>query len=858
MPRAISKHYNNRYQWSIHNDNVFLRTTFWPRVKEGIVNVAKDLKITISEQDMAWLEEFNGQYCKFMPKDSRYYNDVITCIKNRGRDEEAVIEELRTFGCIVGKSPRYSLSNNPGNTDFNYETQLRLLWNFLSMVGSKLAYSSMLILLIEKTTPPPPAVDAGLLTAFINHRWLEYGTPLNVNGSPIMDVNNCQITCEESLSCPNAFTNFWAALSNLHMLRGNEGNYTNQCPLCNHNYTTMTRRRYQKCNESCIYHPFPTGMVTRNLILSKLRKDISNSSKAKSHKRNQRDALLPQDMLNIHKNIERNNFILEELRNYLMILLSLDSGLRYTGHQRKTISNFNDHSHLWKITDHRIIHLAHSVIEKKDDRTYTYKLHFKEVPKLCALRHLLVYVHCSSKMENQQELFPTKVRPYKCSKGKDQTSRQSHAPLSYKDLYNWLKEKINESCEHATDFRSGTHVLRRTFYQFSAISIAVHKQEEEITERMLQQHARHRCAKSANLYMGDARLVARTIAEDPEMLSKNPVPKFREILLVEEGRNLNRLHQLSQQSSNIKTISQAAKFFVNNMLCVLESSKYYTNISYLLKKSYNIDFTSNESSNPVQDFLHHIRNTIPRNQQREMEQKFTSAITYITQLSEAHNTTPSKSTTALLHTTRGIINPNQKCMGGIEISNKEDKCEKESGRDNFLTKDSTAIEISMNKKAAMLVPYINGTLYPNMRIPTFRCLEQLTPVESQKLRRVTVNNNEVHYKVAPAITRLINQLIRQDERYTAAALVSCVIIEISNINRNSTDPQNITERYSIGKKRCTKLRHLTTSVYDRYILCLKNCYSYDIHKMTNNYKQLHFQKIKNGYKFAGCNSCYET
>ena len=124
-------------------------------MKDGIVNVAKDLKITISEQDMTWLEEFNGQYCKFMPKDYRYYHDVITCIKNRGRDEDDIISEIHTFGCIVDKSPRYSLSNNPGNTNFNDETQLCLLWNFLSMVGSKLAYSSMLILLIEKNNASP-------------------------------------------------------------------------------------------------------------------------------------------------------------------------------------------------------------------------------------------------------------------------------------------------------------------------------------------------------------------------------------------------------------------------------------------------------------------------------------------------------------------------------------------------------------------------------------------------------------------------------------------------------------------------------------------------------------------------------
>ena len=54
----------------------------------------------------------------------------------------------------------------------------------------------------------------------------------------------------------------------------------------------------------------------------------------------------------------------------------------------------------------------------------------------------------------------------------------------------------------------------------------------------------------------------------------------------------------------------------------------------------------------------------------------------------------------------------------------------------------------MNKKATMLVPYINTTLYPNMRTPTFHCLDKLTSDESQKLRRVVVNKDEAHYKVA--------------------------------------------------------------------------------------------------------------
>jgi len=439
MPRAKSKHGIDNYKWSTHNNNPYLRTLFWPKVKKGITQAAKDLKIKISDRDIKWLDEFNGQYCKFVPKDCRTYTDHISNKQNRLIPEQLVISEMRKMGCIVGNSPRYSLSNKPGNTDFNYETQLRTLWNFLAMVGSKIAYSSMLILLIEKTIPPPPAVDSSILAACINHKWSKFDTPLTVNGNPIHDLNNNPMRCKESLSSPEAFNNFWAALSNLHMLRGNEGNYLNQCSECNKNYTKHSRKRYKKCNVSCILHPYPTGLVTRNVLLSKLRKDISSSTKAKSHVKIQRDALFPQDILKIHENIEKNNFILEDLRNYVMILLSLDAGLRYDGCQNKTVSNFNNHAKLWKIKDDRIIHLAHSVIEKKDSKAYTYKLHFKEIPKLCALRHLLVYVHCAKLGNNDSQFFPTNIQS---SDGNDKSfdAEEMYTPLNYKDLYDWLKK----------------------------------------------------------------------------------------------------------------------------------------------------------------------------------------------------------------------------------------------------------------------------------------------------------------------------------------------------------------------------------------------------------------------------------
>jgi len=121
-------------------------------------------------------------------------------------------------------------------------------------------------------------------------------------------------------------------------------------------------------------------------------------------------------------------------------------------------------------------------------------------------------------------------------------------------------------------------------------------------------------------------------------------------LLVEEGRHLNRLHQLSDHSVNITTIKEAAKFFVEKMLCIPKSSKKYRDIPYLLKQSYSFDFFTDEQSNPINDCFNHIRNKIPSNQQDELEQKVKNAIQYAVISTTAHSMAPSQSTSQLVNT----------------------------------------------------------------------------------------------------------------------------------------------------------------------------------------------------------------
>ena len=112
-----------------------------------------------------------------------------------------------------------------------------------------------------------------------------------------------------------------------------------------------------------------------------------------------------------------------------------------------------------------------------------------------------------------------------------------------------------------------------------------------------------------------------------------------------------------------------------------------------------------------------------------------------------------------------------------------------------------------------------------------------------------------HYRVVTPITRYINKMIWNNNIYTAAKTIFCVILKISNIYQEVQSDANFMERYQSGKKHCTKSRHLTSSIYDPFIACLADCHSNNINPMIEEPKNLCFKKIKNGYKYLGCNKC---
>ena len=61
-------------------------------------------------------------------------------------------------------------------------------------------------------------------------------------------------------------------------------------------------------------------------------------------------------------------------------------------------SYFSKTSILWWVTENNINQIAHIVKEKTDGKEFIYQITFQspDIPKLCVLRHLLIFTHCSN------------------------------------------------------------------------------------------------------------------------------------------------------------------------------------------------------------------------------------------------------------------------------------------------------------------------------------------------------------------------------------------------------------------------------------------------------------------------------
>jgi hypothetical protein len=518
---------------------------------------------------------------------------------------KSIIMEKRH--AILGEqSPRFSSSTKKNSYRDNMEIFLKQFWNFLAMKGD---YLSMLILLPH---PPQhcPSVDHNSVKAFVLHtfqfpnRPLYYSWDSTDEADRVKDRNNVPIVTQGGKECPTSFFNFFAALNHLHSSYAKMQNsmYCQQCPACLNIYIDA-KDTYRNsgnmaplpaaaspCPDHCGQGPnrfIPYG----NPMLTAKQKQVVAYVKKTCAERNvipkSAAPFLPCDMLKLHSYMFSQNFALEYLAQYTCILGAIHSAGRFDEYSDIQCEHFNCLHHLFEIRNNKVVSIAQNVLGKTDNKWYPYRIAFADsCPKLCYLRHLLIYVHCLNLSSDDQCYLYPNPNAFHNLDVSTPTTFLSNVP--YKLVVKWMNDMTGNPKDHIKP-----HSTRPTFYLWWTLAGG--------SASLAQRNARHQDYLTSQKYMQDAYIQRDLILKDPYLRSSNPVPPAYDRLMSNAGNSIRRLNQMSMGSrSDIKTLVDAASLYVNHTLLVSPNSEHYRNASYLLQKSYQ---TSSVQKSPYDELL---------------------------------------------------------------------------------------------------------------------------------------------------------------------------------------------------------------------------------------------------------------
>jgi hypothetical protein len=97
------------------------------------------------------------------------------------------------------------------------------------------------------------------------------------------------------------------------------------------------------------------------------------------------------------------------------------------------------------------------------------------------------------------------------------------------------------------------------------------------------QHARHNDKRTASLYFEDAKTFQTEILKEPECVLKISTCPFSEILVNKGGESMKRLNRFQSNCTEVSSLKEAARLFVENNLGVPPSSSNYKNHRHLLE-----------------------------------------------------------------------------------------------------------------------------------------------------------------------------------------------------------------------------------------------------------------------------------
>ncbi|KAG7349128.1 hypothetical protein IV203_011725 [Nitzschia inconspicua] len=556
-PSLVPLYKDPSYDWSLDfRNSPTLESKFLHAVPKNIRSAATKYKIDLPTEALQWLDSHGGHYEMFADPNSD---------KSRG-----------------GLTPRQFA-----------ECLMRKLTAPLSLRST----------FISVNLPDFPATPD--LRRLLPSTTRNIATPLcnGLSNIPLLDINGNRVLAEGTVKNYHWLKSLFGGLSFLHGHRNQEASYREFCQPCHDNFSQGSRN-------PCLHHGHHqdfsfSGNPIRSVHITGYITWLEKQNHLRGYNPVRRQALLPSDVSDIHHYVKGNQYDLESLKFYVMMLNSLEGAMRYVGFQSVQFSNFEDHSSMWMIyNDVGIEYLVQSVMEKNDQQPQLYKIGFKHRhPKMCFLRHLLVYVHCSSHRDGC--LYPSQVCHYNEATtvpvAAGNPSLSDNHPVTYTDCLGWIKTRLKNNCRNTLNgtYKFGTHSLRATFYLFAALGGS-----EDFGELM--RNARHKHEPTARKYYEDAKVIRDEVQRNPTLAAAQDIWPFESRLLQRACANLERLQRFDPAHLSVSTLADAARVFVEDMLGVTFSNPNYRTPSYLLERSYNKDTEKVRPEIKFEHYLHKI------------------------------------------------------------------------------------------------------------------------------------------------------------------------------------------------------------------------------------------------------------
>ncbi len=469
------------YKWAVNGQSPHLQV-FLDKVPAGIRASAAKYSVTIDPNDDEYLTANSGRYERYLHPKSKGARRAMRTKRGKLLVEQGgtVFEDdylLRKKVHILA-SPRLANASggaaDKGQTDSLYETNLQLYWNFLAIRG---CYDDMLLLLPHphKNTPSMSSSNLRIYTYFRTQKRFSPLREFWNQGSMVRDLDGHHMTAEGGLQNYIAADHYQAAISSVHIKWGKTGDYQEQCLRC------VEKKKEQKDklvaalntegarnealalalfsnNATCNGHasgnpPYTnTGNPAHDGQITKLCGWLKKRTKELGYTPDHRSPILPYDLVCIQAHLRREDFNIYHLRNFVVILNSIDLGLRFDTYSEVKADDFNVTNAHWLIQRDLIGGFHQQVMGKADQTPVTYMHSFCDShPTRCFPRHFLVYIHCTNIQSGY--LFPPREQLMEAVQAVSTGGDPYHAtiPTTEQELMRaltYLKERELPASEH--------------------------------------------------------------------------------------------------------------------------------------------------------------------------------------------------------------------------------------------------------------------------------------------------------------------------------------------------------------------------------------------------------------------------